>query len=171
MPAITMTAPNTISPPPFLISVRWIRLIDRGEGTDWDNSRQYHIDLSTGSTTVYGGDTQIECENSLPGGQQTIIRNPSEDLETDTTPSCNRKTYPVGSTSGFCSVGTGGNNESPSSQTTGSRATITDVPTLQNNGEANLQNEVPTTLTTTTRIPPGAERCGWPGFYLGKSSR
>ncbi|KAI4235781.1 MAG: hypothetical protein L6R40_006376 [Gallowayella cf. fulva] len=88
-----------------IVYLPWVKKYARFEDTcaqcaqDWDNSRQYHIDLWTGSTTVNGGNTQIECENSLPGGQQTIVRNPSNSFEMDTNPffasgNCNRKTFP-----------------------------------------------------------------------------
>ncbi|KAL8669727.1 MAG: hypothetical protein Q9168_005696 [Polycauliona sp. 1 TL-2023] len=91
-----------------VVYLPWVKKYARLEDScakcseDWDSSRQYHIDLWTGSTTVNGGDLQIQCENSLPGGQQSIVRSPPDGLETDTTPffsngNYNRKTFPVGS--------------------------------------------------------------------------
>ncbi|KAL9582062.1 MAG: hypothetical protein Q9212_003513 [Teloschistes hypoglaucus] len=139
-------------------------------GKDWDNGRQYHIDLWTGSTTVDGGQTQIECENSLPGGQQTIIRHPANDLDTDTTPlfsngNCNRKTYDVGSSPSLCAGGGGGggggasSGRSSKSSNTGSVATKTRISTSS------------TLLSTTsqTRTPQGNQGCTWEGHCLGKS--
>ncbi|KAI4655776.1 hypothetical protein J4E93_000491 [Alternaria ventricosa] len=55
---------------------------------DWNASpRINHIDLWTGSTTVNGGDEQIQCENDLTPGErsQTIVRNPWDGFEPDTT--------------------------------------------------------------------------------------
>lgn len=50
---------------------------------DWQ-SGQRHIDVWTGSSTESGGQTQIDCEDSLtPDGKITIIRNPSGDLTVD----------------------------------------------------------------------------------------
>jgi hypothetical protein len=47
--------------------------------TDWDNG-EWHIDLWTGATNENGGQTQIDCEDSLPGGQQLVIRDPPTTL-------------------------------------------------------------------------------------------
>ncbi|CAN9095624.1 unnamed protein product [Alternaria alternata] len=54
--------------------------------TDWD-AGIHHIDLWTGSTTVSGGNEQIECENDLTPGEksQTIVRQPRKDLPVDST--------------------------------------------------------------------------------------
>jgi hypothetical protein len=51
--------------------------------TDWQ-SGQWHADLWTGSTTN-GGQTQIDCENSLPGGPQLVIRGPPTNLAVNST--------------------------------------------------------------------------------------
>ena len=115
---------------------------------DWDSTHEYHIDLWTGSTTANGGDAQIDCENSLPGGPQTILRNPAADLLTDTTPffsdgNCNRKTYDDGDS---CSVSGGGASSKPA--TTLSTSTTKTAP-------------APTTTATT------AAACSWEGHCLG----
>lgn len=49
--------------------------------TDW-KSKQWHVDLWTGSTNN-GGQTQINCEDRLPGGKQLVIRHPSANLTVD----------------------------------------------------------------------------------------
>ena len=51
--------------------------------TDWDSKGEYHIDLWTGSNTAGGGQNQIDCEDRLPGGSQTIILDPSDSLPVD----------------------------------------------------------------------------------------
>ncbi|KAL8845734.1 MAG: hypothetical protein Q9221_009121 [Calogaya cf. arnoldii] len=43
--------------------------------TDW-KSGKYHIDLWTGSSTVNGGASQIQCENNLTPSTQSIVRQP-----------------------------------------------------------------------------------------------
>lgn len=79
---------------------------------DWDSQGLYHIDLWTGSNQQSGGDDQTNCEYSLPGGSQTIIKNPPGNLAVDTTPlydvssqACYTTTYSVGDTSSLCSGG------------------------------------------------------------------
>ena len=52
-------------------------------GSDWDSKKQYHIDLWTGSNTAGGGQDQIDCEDNLPGGSQTIILDPPSGLPVD----------------------------------------------------------------------------------------
>lgn len=47
--------------------------------TDWQNG-VWHIDLWTGATNENGGNTQIQCEDSLPGGEQLVIRDPPTNL-------------------------------------------------------------------------------------------
>lgn len=142
---------------------------DKHEGKDWDNGHQYHIDLWTGSTTVNGGRIQIECENSLPGGQQTIIRHPATDLDTDTTPffsngNCNRNTFDVGSTSSYCAGGgrgvgdtSGGGSRSSNAGTVATKTRISSSSTQ--------------VTTSQTRAPQGGQECTWEGHCLGKSSK
>ncbi|KAB8228246.1 uncharacterized protein BDW43DRAFT_316099 [Aspergillus alliaceus] len=50
--------------------------------------RIWNIDVWTGSTTVNGGNDQLECENKLTPMPQhkPIIRRPGPDLPTDSTP-------------------------------------------------------------------------------------
>ncbi|KAL8627063.1 hypothetical protein Q9189_007231 [Teloschistes chrysophthalmus] len=134
-------------------------------GKDWDNGHQYHIDLWTGSTTVNGGRIQIECENSLPGGQQTIIRHPATDLDTDTTPffsngNCNRNTFDVGSTSSYCAGGgrgvgdtSGGGSRSSNAGTVATKTRISSSSTQ--------------VTTSQTRAPQGGQECTWEGHCLG----
>ena len=50
--------------------------------TDYDSNGEYHIDLWTGSN-IRAGDNQINCEDSLPGGQLTIVNDPPDSLEVD----------------------------------------------------------------------------------------
>ncbi|KAL8825188.1 MAG: hypothetical protein Q9191_004566 [Dirinaria sp. TL-2023a] len=140
-----------------VVYLPWVKKYARYEddceqcGEDWDKNHEYHIDLWTGSTTENGGQTQIDCENSLPGGPQTIVRNPPKNLETDTAPffangNCNRKTYPVGSDTSLCSSSSGGGG--------GSSATST---------------YTPTTLASTTKpaTPSQSAKCTWTGHCLG----
>ena len=51
--------------------------------SDWDGSQKYHIDLWTGSNQVDGGNSLVNCENSLPGGSNTIINNAPNGLPVD----------------------------------------------------------------------------------------
>lgn len=52
---------------------------------DWELGI-HHIDLWTGSPDLSGGESQIECENSLtPDDSLSIIRNPATNLEVDAT--------------------------------------------------------------------------------------
>ena len=121
---------------------------------DWDSSKEYHIDLWTGSTYSNGGDTQIDCENSLTGGPQTIVRDPAKDLPTDTTPffadgNCNKKTYEVGEGGDLC---TGTGSSTPVSSTAAS----------------SLPTTATTLLTSTTKKSgPGPTSCAWKGHSLG----
>ena len=52
---------------------------------DWANGKIRHLDVWTGSTTVNGGDTQIQCENDLTPAEnsQTIVRKPASNLPVD----------------------------------------------------------------------------------------
>ncbi|KAK3315957.1 hypothetical protein B0H66DRAFT_274201 [Apodospora peruviana] len=53
--------------------------------TDW-NSGIKHIDIWTGSATSNGGQSQINCENSLtPSQNQQVIRSPPTNLPVDST--------------------------------------------------------------------------------------
>lgn len=52
--------------------------------TDW-KSGKYHIDLWTGSSTVNGGSSQINCENALTPNAQSIVRQPPNSLTVDST--------------------------------------------------------------------------------------
>ena len=52
-------------------------------GSDWDSKKEYHIDLWTGSNTAGGGQNQIDCEDRLPGGAQSIILDPPSGLPVD----------------------------------------------------------------------------------------
>lgn len=52
--------------------------------TDW-KSGKYHIDLWTGSSTVNGGQSQINCENALTPNAQSIVRQPPSNLAVDST--------------------------------------------------------------------------------------
>lgn len=50
--------------------------------SDW-NSQVPHIDLWTGSSTVNGGQDQIDCENNLTPDSQTIVRQSAQNLPVD----------------------------------------------------------------------------------------
>ncbi|MCJ1423712.1 hypothetical protein MMC29_001596 [Sticta canariensis] len=50
--------------------------------TDW-GSGKYHIDIWTGSSTVNGGNNQIQCENQLTPNPQSIVRQPPNNLPVD----------------------------------------------------------------------------------------
>ncbi|KAL8747999.1 MAG: hypothetical protein Q9190_000211 [Brigantiaea leucoxantha] len=52
--------------------------------TDW-RSGKYHIDIWTGSSTVNGGQNQINCENDLTPNAQNFVRAPPTDLTVDST--------------------------------------------------------------------------------------
>ena len=57
-----------------------IDLILTDEASDW-NGGLAHIDMWIGSTTSNGGQSVINCENSLtPDDGQDVIRNPTADL-------------------------------------------------------------------------------------------
>ncbi|KAH7041147.1 uncharacterized protein B0I36DRAFT_344776 [Microdochium trichocladiopsis] len=78
---------------------------------DWAVGR-WHIDIWTGNN-VNGGNTQVQCENSLtPGPDQWVIRNPSPNLEVDLTElfvnprTCNTNhVYLNNPASKYCSTG------------------------------------------------------------------
>ncbi len=61
--------------------------------TDWDSKGEYHIDLWTGSNVAGGGQDQINCEDNLPGGSQTIILDPPNSLPVDSTYSTTLKVF------------------------------------------------------------------------------
>ncbi|EHY59193.1 hypothetical protein HRR83_001535 [Exophiala dermatitidis] len=52
---------------------------------DWNGgSGKRHIDIWTGSSTINGGQKQIDCEDALtPDQPKTIVRNPAANLEVD----------------------------------------------------------------------------------------
>ncbi|KAI9703505.1 MAG: hypothetical protein M1820_005809 [Bogoriella megaspora] len=51
--------------------------------TDWANGKA-HVDIWTGSSTVNGGSTQEDCENSLtPDGGQEVLRQPASTYTVD----------------------------------------------------------------------------------------
>lgn len=50
--------------------------------TDW-KSGKYHIDIWTGSSTVNGGNNQIQCEDKLTPNPQSIVRQPPSNLPVD----------------------------------------------------------------------------------------
>lgn len=89
--------------------------------SDYDSKGEYHIDLWTGSNTAGGGQDQINCEDSLPGGSQTIVLDPPNSLPVDTTPlydqpsnQCHKATYSVPDPSSLCPGGSGGGSQAPS---------------------------------------------------------
>ena len=53
--------------------------------SDWKENIIYHIDLWTGSNQHSEGDDQISCEDNLPGGSQTIIKDPPSGLKVEST--------------------------------------------------------------------------------------
>ncbi|CRG85474.1 hypothetical protein PISL3812_02530 [Talaromyces islandicus] len=77
--------------------------------SDWDNDGTWHVDTWIGSSTSDGGQDQIDCEDQLTPDAQSIIRNPADNLEVDTTAlydngSCNTdSTYTDYDTSTYCS--------------------------------------------------------------------
>ena len=80
----SMEPPNPYHLPPLrpwyfyrvLITMRYLE-------TDWDNHKLYHIGLWTSLNQESRGNHQISCENNLPGGSQTIIKNPPGNLAVD----------------------------------------------------------------------------------------
>ncbi|KAG4422757.1 hypothetical protein IFR04_004105 [Cadophora malorum] len=55
--------------------------------TDDFSSGKRHIDIWTGSSTVNGGNEQIDCENKLtPSGNIVIVRDPANNYAVDTAP-------------------------------------------------------------------------------------
>lgn len=55
--------------------------------SDYNNSGKKHIDIWTGSSTVNGGQEQINCEDSLtPDGDIVIVRSPDSTYAVDTAP-------------------------------------------------------------------------------------
>lgn len=106
--------------------------------SDYDSKGEYHIDLWTGSNTAGGGQDQINCEDSLPGGSQTIILDPPNSLPVDSvylyaqnscsalsslsiaTPlydqpsnQCHKATYSIPNSSSLCAGGSGGGSQAP----------------------------------------------------------
>lgn len=59
--------------------------------SDWDSNNEYHVDIWTGSNTANDGNNQVKCENILPGGPQTILRGPANNLPVDSM--CDRLIY------------------------------------------------------------------------------
>ncbi|KAE9370822.1 hypothetical protein N431DRAFT_492846 [Stipitochalara longipes BDJ] len=54
---------------------------------DFNGSGKRHIDVWTGSSTVNGGQAQINCEDSLtPSGDIVIVRSPDSSYGVDTAP-------------------------------------------------------------------------------------
>ena len=49
----------------------------------FQSSQTFHIDLWTGSNTRGGGDKQTSCENTLPGGEVMVVRDPPGGLDVD----------------------------------------------------------------------------------------
>lgn len=84
--------------------------------SDWKENIIYHIDLWTGSNQHSEGDDQISCEDNLPGGSQTIIKDPPSGLKVETTPlydvsshACHNTKHTVFTdTSKYCSGGGSG---------------------------------------------------------------
>lgn len=62
----------------FFSSQQWISA-NISQATDYNNG-QNHIDIWTGSSTVNGGQDQIDCEDNLTvGGPYSIVRDPPKD--------------------------------------------------------------------------------------------
>jgi hypothetical protein len=61
---------------------KYVRFEDNCKDCDVDAANGVaHINIWTGSNSVGGGNDQIGCEMALsPGGEQSIIRNPSTNL-------------------------------------------------------------------------------------------
>ncbi|KAH7317935.1 hypothetical protein BKA65DRAFT_410328 [Rhexocercosporidium sp. MPI-PUGE-AT-0058] len=54
---------------------------------DFNNGGRRHIDIWTGSSTVTGGNEQVDCENKLtPNGDVVIVRSPAGNYEVDSAP-------------------------------------------------------------------------------------
>src|SRR4051794_14075953 len=54
---------------------------------DFNNGGRRHIDIWTGSSTVNGGNEQVDCENKLtPNGDVVIVRSPAGNYEVDSAP-------------------------------------------------------------------------------------
>jgi hypothetical protein len=67
-----MTVPNAVSQN----GSSYPHYANLSQVTDFNNG-QNHIDIWTGSSTVNGGQNQINCEDNLTfGGQYSIVRNP-----------------------------------------------------------------------------------------------
>ncbi|MCJ1455909.1 hypothetical protein MMC28_006266 [Mycoblastus sanguinarius] len=177
---------NTNLPQCGMVYLPWLHKYFRNEDDCenctgmWDSSKTYHIDLWTGSNTQGGGDNQINCEDSLPGGFNTIIKNPPNGLPVDTTPlydvssnQCYSTTYPTSDDSGLCSGGGGGEPSAPaSSQSSTVAATTTSIsvskplpaPTTPGGGGGST----PTTFYTLSTTSSAAEAsCTWAGHCLG----
>lgn len=97
----------------------------------------------------------------MTGGSQTIVRNPSSTLPTDTTPffsdgNCNKKTFTVGPESSLCSGSGSGGGDGPSSSKTSTTTT-----------HKSSTTSVPSTLMTATRPAPSDTQCTWQGHCHG----
>ncbi|RAH41747.1 uncharacterized protein BO95DRAFT_372394 [Aspergillus brunneoviolaceus CBS 621.78] len=98
--------------------------------TDY-KSGKLHIDIWTGSNSD-GGDTQIDCENSLTPDSQSIVLDPASSYTVDSTALfANGKCYTSNTYSGavastYCSSsGSGSSSGSSSSSSSGSKPTST----------------------------------------------
>lgn len=160
--------------------------------TDWDSKGEYHIDLWTGSNTAGGGQNQIDCEDSLPGGSQTIILDPPNSLPVDTTPlydqpsnQCHETTYSIPDSLSLCAGGSGGSggSGSPASISPTPSNTPETFPTLSATSYASsVYQPNPTgtgyTLSTLSTVSsatsPSASAstsCTWKGHCLGDPCR
>ncbi|OJI83541.1 hypothetical protein ASPTUDRAFT_55578 [Aspergillus tubingensis CBS 134.48] len=89
--------------------------------TDYDNGK-LHIDIWTGSTKSSGGDTQIDCEDSLtPDDSQTVIISPGTSYTVNSdelfaSGKCyTSNTYSSADASSYCSSGSSGSSSSSGS--------------------------------------------------------
>ncbi|KAK6819910.1 hypothetical protein RU639_006997 [Aspergillus parasiticus] len=68
---------------------KYLRMEDSCDSCNWDwANKVWHIDIWTGSSTVNGGNDQVNCENRLTPAPQhkPIIRGPGPNLPVDATP-------------------------------------------------------------------------------------
>lgn len=130
--------------------------------TDWDSKGEYHIDLWTGSNTAGGGQDQINCEDNLPGGSQTIILDPPNSLPVDTTPlydqtsnQCHTTTYSISDSSSLCVGGSKGGSPAPVSSAS-SEAPNTFPPST-----------LATVSSAASSSASASTSCTWEGHCLG----
>ncbi|KAM0794795.1 hypothetical protein BDR22DRAFT_939914 [Usnea florida] len=158
-------------------------------GSDWDSKKEYHIDLWTGSNTAGGGQSQLDCEDNLPGGPSTIILDPPRSLPVDPTPlynlptnQCHTTSYTIPLPSTLCVSAISESPSPPPTPPTSSptlppsqpaafpapHANATVPPTTH---PAPLSSTLTSSSSSSSRAPASEEPCPWKGHCVGDACR